>query len=92
MSKKAFIRHTVCYIIGAEVNVMNKEKDISIIEWHPLPAPADRYLIVRFHDDGELCSEMAFSVDGTEFLDDMGQPFYAPIEAWAYFPYDGAIL
>ena len=74
--------------MGAEVNVMNNKKDISIIEWHPLPAPADRYLIVRFHDDGELCSEMAFSVDGINFEGDTGEPFYAPIEAWAYFPYD----
>ena len=67
---------------------MKKEKDISIIEWHPLPAPADRYLIVRYHDEGELYSEMAYSIDGINFLGDTEEPFYAPIEAWAYFPYD----
>lgn len=67
---------------------MKKEKDISIIEWQPLPAPKDRYLLVRFHDEGELCSEMAYSNDGTCFQDDAGRPFYADIEAWAYFPYD----
>ena len=73
-------------------DIMNKEKDISIIEWHPLPAPKDRYLIVRFQDDGELCSEMAYSIDGINFKGDTGHPFYASVEAWAYFPYDEAIL
>lgn len=68
---------------------MNKEKDISIIKWQPLPAPKDRYLLVRFRDeDGYTCSEVAFSNDGTAFQDDAGRPFYALIEAWAYLPYD----
>lgn len=68
---------------------MKKEKDISIIEWQPLPAPKDRYLLVRFQDeDGYTCSEMAYSVDGTTFQDDAGRPFYASVEKWAYFPYD----
>lgn len=67
---------------------MNEKKDISIIEWQPLPAPKDRYLLVRFQDEGEICSEMAYSNDGTAFQDDAGLPFYADIEAWAYLPYD----
>ncbi len=68
---------------------MNETKDISVIEWQPLPAPKDRYLLVRFvDDDGYTCSEVAFSVDGTAFQDDAGRPFYAPIDKWAYLPYD----
>lgn len=68
---------------------MNKTKDISIIEWQPIPAPKDRYLLVRFQDeDGYICSEVAFSVDGQDFRDDAGRPFYAPVEKWAYLPYD----
>lgn len=67
---------------------MNEKKDISIIEWQPLPAPKDRYLIVRYQDEEGTCSEMAYSIDGTRFLGDIGAPFHADIEAWAYFPYD----
>ena len=68
------------------MNVM--KKDISIIEWHQLPAPKDRYLLVRFKDEGEIASEVAYSVDGINFIGDTGINFYAPIEAWAYVPYD----
>ena len=63
------------------------ERDISIIQWQPLPAPREQYLLVRFKDEGEICSEVAFSVDGINFQGDTGYPFYAPIEAWAYLPY-----
>ena len=64
------------------------KKDISIIEWYQLPAPKERYLLVRFMDEGEIHSEVAYSVDGIEFLGDTGEKFYAPVEAWAYLPYD----
>lgn len=68
---------------------MNEHQDVSIIEWHPVPAPKERYLLVRFQDeDGYTCSEVAFSNNGTAFQDDAGRPFYAPIEKWAYLPYD----
>ena len=64
------------------------KKDISIIVWQQLPAPKDRYLLVRFKDEGKTCSEVVYSVDGISFMGDTEQPFYAPVEAWAYLPYD----
>ncbi len=70
---------------------MNNNKDISIIEWQPLPAPADRYLLVRFEDPDEpgvLDCELAYSIDGINFLGDNDIPFYAPVEKWAFLPYD----
>lgn len=67
---------------------MNKEKDISIIEWHPLPAPKERFLLIRYRDEEGLCSEVAFSNDGTAFTGDTGYPIGFDIEAWAYLPYD----
>lgn len=67
---------------------MNKNKDISIIRWQPLPAPKERYLLIRYQDEGELCSEVAFSNDGTAFIGDTGYPIPFEIEAWSYLPYD----
>lgn len=64
------------------------KKDISIIEWQPLPAPKERYLLIRYIDDGELCTEVAFSNDGTAFTGDTGYPVPFEINAWAYLPYD----
>ncbi len=70
---------------------MENNKDVSIIEWRQLPAPADRYLLVRYldpeFDDGYI-SEVAYSIDGTHFLGDTEEPFHAEIEAWAFLPYD----
>ncbi|MBR3603821.1 MAG: helix-turn-helix transcriptional regulator [Elusimicrobiaceae bacterium] len=61
------------------------------LEWQPLPAPPDRYVLVRFKDldNPELwCSELAFSIDGLRFLGDNDIPFYTDVVNWAYVPYD----
>lgn len=62
--------------------------DVTMTMWYPLPAPADRFVLVRFVDEGRYESEVAFSIDGVHFLGDTEQPFHADINAWAYLPYD----
>lgn len=67
---------------------MNENKDVSVIEWHPLPAPADRYVLIRYEDEHGLGSEMAYSLDGRTFIEEPVVIDLATVRAWAYLPYD----
>lgn len=71
-------------------------KDISIITWNPLPAPPERFVLIRYCEDIGLPTEyqascLAWSDEHSLLRNTEADPDYGlqmDINAWAYFPYD----
>lgn len=50
-------------------------RDISIVEWRPLPAPPGHFLLVRYFEDGRIFSDVAFSENDGTFSGPDDRPF-----------------